>query len=409
MSDNAQGKIKVIGVGVGRSFIHPEIVKIVKSADLVVGGERILSYFCLKNSDTLIIKGDVSKILLRIEEEKKRGRNIVVLSDGDPLFFGIGSAILRRFKREEVIFFPNVTVLQVACAKIGIPWDRIKVISLHGREDISLLLSAVMNYDLVGVYTDKNITPKKIAKELVRKDIHDFFSIIVFEDLGLCSEKVTRFKPCDVMDKEFSYLNFVIIEKIKKPMVRLRLGIDDDEFLFEKGMITKKEIRSISLSKLCLEEESVLWDVGAGCGSVGIEAASIVKRGKIFCIEKKESCFSMIKQNIKRTGAFIVEPVLGEAPDCLSELPEPDRIFIGGGVTKQDDFLERVTSYLKNKGIVVLNVVLLESLKRSLEFFKTKGWEYEVNQVFVSRSKEVAEDLILKPLNPVFIIKAIKG
>ncbi len=395
-----KGRIRIIGCGVGKTDPPYELIR---DADIVFGGERFISE--VREKEKFPIKGDISLVLERIRRNLEDGKVVAVLSDGDPLFFGIGKRIVEEFGKENVEVFPNITVLQLACSRICLPWEKIKVVSLHGKRDIFPLLSLMMKSDIIGVYTDRKNSPKKIAYELLKRSIEEF-SMIVFEDLGTERERIREFEIKDAVEEEFSELSFVILKRKKRPEIPLKIGTEDDLYLHERGLITKKEIRVVSLSMLSLEKRSIVWDIGAGSGSVGIECATISDEGRIYCVEKDYRRYLMIKENIRRMGAYIVEAVWGEAPYCLKDLPPADRIFLGGGIS--EGLLESLSEFLKKEGIIVMNITLIENLMKAISFFKKKGWNYDLVQISVSRSKNIKEKTYLSSLNPVFILRAEK-
>ena len=163
----------------------------------------------------------------------------MLLADGDPLFFGIGKRLIHDLGRERVTLHPNVTTLQAAAARMKIPWHDMPTVSLHGREDILPLLTALAKNDSVAVYTDPDFHPARLAEDLLGRGI-DTFEMQVFEDLGMASERVGRFILKDAAKTAFSKLNFVILERTGAPEVPLTLGLDDDLYLHQKGLITKK-------------------------------------------------------------------------------------------------------------------------------------------------------------------------
>jgi len=399
MKDNKL--IKVIGAGVGNVSVSSDHIK---WADLLVGGERLLKEIGF-SKEKLLIKGSIKDVLRSIEDAIKEGKRVLVVADGDPLFFGIGKRIIQEFGKEYVEIHPNVTVAQVACARLGIPFDKIKVVSIHGKKDFFPVLSALMQSEIVGIYTDGAEGPKRIACELLKREIRDF-CITVLEELETDKEKIKEFEKIeDVLDGNFSDLNFVVLRRLSSSEHSLRIGMDDSFYVHERGLITKREIRVISISKLELKSDSTVWDIGAGCGSVGIECSCIAKEGRIFCIEKELKRFAMIKENIKKAGAYIVEAVYGKAPDCLKELPSADRVFVGGGLSEDPLMLEHISRYMKQDGIIVMNIALIENLAKALAFIKEKGWRFELTQVMISRSHPIGKSTAFTPLNPVFVIK----
>ncbi|MBE9571714.1 MAG: precorrin-6y C5,15-methyltransferase (decarboxylating) subunit CbiE, partial [Proteobacteria bacterium] len=331
----------------------------------------------------------------------------VVLADGDPLFFGIGKRLIDAFGKGTVVIYPNVTTLQVAASKLKIPWHDIQTISLHGRKDIQPLLTALVKNNRVAIFTDPDFNPAKVADELIRRGVNTF-SMHVFEDLGTETEKTRYFELKEAVKQTFSPLNFIILNRIKQAVIPLSSGLDDDLYLHQRGLITKREVRVTGLSSLEIEPHHTLWDLGAGCGSVAIEASLLAYEGIVLAVEKAPERIQLIRQNISRMGAYGVEVIHGEMPECLESLPDPHRIFIGGGMGKDNSVLEAATERLRPGGKLVLHLVLMGSLARARDYLKDLKWPFSITQLQVSRSKYLAGDHRLEALNPVFIISAKK-
>lgn len=189
------------------------------------------------------------------------------------------------------------------------------------------------------------------------------------------------------------------------------LGIPDSEFFQrypQKGLITKVEVRVITLAKLNLRETSVLWDIGAGSGSVAIEASRLAKRGKVFAIEKTPSDIKNIEINIGKFNAKNVEVIPAYAPDKLDLLPDPDAVFIGGSSGRLEEVLEKVCRRLVPHGRLVMNAASVENLSTALKVLKKNKWQKEITMVMIARSKTTGALTRFESLNPVFILSAWK-
>jgi precorrin-6Y C5,15-methyltransferase (decarboxylating) len=400
-------KVHIVGLGVDHGDLMPIISKRIESAEVLVGGDRLLAMFQDHPGVKVPIKSPLGDVIERINQEIQFHRKVVVLADGDPLFFGIGKRLIDAFGKDTVIIYPNITTLQVAASKLKIPWHDIRTVSLHGRKDMQPLLRALVKNDRVAVFTDPDFHPAKIAGELKHKGV-DTFKIYVFEDLGTESEQIRCFELREVAKQSFSPLNFVILERTKPPEISLSLGLDDDLYLHQKGLITKKEIRAAGLSALKIEPHHTLWDLGAGCGSVAIEASLLAYEGIVLAVEKDLERVQLIRKNIKRIGAYGVKVIHGEMPGCLESFPDPDRVFIGGGMGRDNRVLEEACKRLKPGGNLVLHLVLMSSLAQAKDYLKAIEWPFSITQVQVSRSKSTAGDQRLDALNPVFIFSSTK-
>jgi len=399
--------IRVVGIGVTDNDFSSFACNLIEKAQVLVGGLRFLDRFCEHSGEKILLKGGLDKIFKKIALRRTQGKIIVVLADGDPLFFGIGKRLVDFFGRDNIEIYPHLTTLQVAVSRIKMSWEDVHTISLHGRNDLRPLWRGLSFYDRVAVYTDSRFNPAEIAREIERRQI-DVFRMLVFENLGRETEKISRLEIHEARWMSFATLNFVILERKKKVALPWTLGHDDDFYIHEAGLITKKEVRMVSLGCLQIKPDSVVWDLGAGCGSVAVEAAFLTGRGQVLAVEEKESRLRMIKENIQRTGAYLVEPVLGRMPDCLDSLPDPDCVFIGGGLGRDARTLEVAAGRLRSGGMIVINVVLLGSLAKVRACLRVLNWPFSVIQVQVSRSRDIAGDQRMEGLNPVFVISATR-
>ncbi len=400
-------QVHVVGLGVDHRDITPTASRLIDSAEVLAGGDRLLALFSDHPAVKVLIKSPLKNVIAKINQEMQSHRKVVVLADGDPLFFGIGKRLIDAFGKGTVVIYPNVTTLQVAASKLKIPWHDIQTISLHGRKDIQPLLAALVKNNRVAVFTDPDFNPAKVADELIRRGV-DTFNMHVFEDLGTETEKTRCFELKEAVKQIFSPLNFIILNRIKQAVIPLSLGLDDDLYLHQRGLITKREIRVAGLSALEIEPHHTLWDLGAGCGSVAIEASLLAYEGIVLAVEKAPERIQLIRQNISLMGAYGVEVIHGEMPECLESLPDPHRVFIGGGMGKDNSVLEAATERLRPGGKLVLHLVLMGSLARARDYLEDLKWPFSITQLQVSRSKDLAGDHRLEALNPVFIISAKK-
>lgn len=400
-------QVHIVGLGLNPRDLPCEISQKIAKAQVLVGGQRLLDCFKGHPAIKVPIQSPLNETIERIRKEIMEEKEVVVLADGDPGFYGIGKRLLDALGRETVIIYPNVTTLQIAASRLKIPWHDIRSVSLHGRQDIQSLLTTLVGNDRVAVFTDSDFHPAKVADELVRRGI-DTFDMYVFEELCTESEKIGCFELKEAAKRTFSSLNFIILDRIKRAQIPLCLGLEDEKYLHQKGLITKKEIRAAGLAALEIEPHHTLWDLGAGCGSVAIEASVLANQGAILAVEKDTDRVKLIRENIKRTGAYSVAVIQGEMPGCLESLPDPDRVFIGGGMGRDNRVLEEACKRLKPGGNLVLHLVLIGSLARARDYLNGLNWPFSTTQVQVSRSKSTAGDQRLGALNPVFILSATK-
>ncbi len=354
--------------------------------------------------------------------------SVVLLASGDPLFFGIGRRMIEEFGKERVEILPDLSSVQTAFARINVPWDDAFFISLHGGPDIakrrklpydaSDIPWLLERYGKMGILTDRENNPGVIARVLqsaIRTPKSEIV-IHVCERLGYPDEKITRGTPAEIASESFSDPNVVIIQKTedrgqrtddKTQKTEVSFGLKEDDILHERGLITKDEVRAVTIHKLCLPQKGVLWDVGAGSGSVSLEAACLCPGLRVIAVEKEQERINTIRENVKRFSIGNVEIIHGFAPAALAGLPAPGRVFIGGSGGNLGDIIKLLHEKMSS-GLIVINAATLETLNEALTALEHNGFSVEVSEISISRSKVVAGKRHMSALNPVFIVKGTR-
>jgi len=344
-----------------------------------------------------------------VERLKSATGTVVVLASGDPLFFGIGRYLLRNLPDAALEFVPNVSSVQYAFAKIRQPWDDAIFISAHGR-GLKGAVDQIVAHDKAAILTDEVNDPRTIARELVERG-RDGYAAWLCENLGTPQERIVETDVRGLLEIKAAALNVLILVKEYESGgegAGPGLGIPDEEFATVKKLITKEEVRAVSLAKLRLRHDMTLWDIGAGSGSVSIEADHLLPNGHIFAIERNPQCLGFIKENLRKFNSRNITLVESEAPACLDDLPDPDRVFIGGSGGHLWKILEAADARLKPGGRIVLNAVTLDTLTAATDFFENTGYELEVTTVNISRTRPLTDYKLFEAFNPVFVITAEK-
>lgn len=398
-------QVAVIGMGLSPEDLTERHRQIIRAADILVGGKRLLDYF----QDSTARKYAIDKNILEAVDfikDQMRTQTVVVLASGDPLFFGIGSILINALGSENVEIYPNISSVAAAFARIKESWSNVRVVSLHGRKSERELWHALDENNVVAVFTDPSRNPAWIAKRLGEEKLADI-ALCVFESLGTAEERFNWYNPAQAAEMNFAEPNLVVIKKcpdVLKTEQQPYLGMPDRCYAHEKGLITKSEIRAIALAKLRLLPEHILWDLGAGSGSISIEAALLVKRGKVFAVEKNPERIKQIEINKSRFGIENLEILQVAAPDGLAQLPRPDRIFIGGGGKALEKVITGAVSFLKAQGRVVVNTVLLPNIQTARDVLTSLGFKTDVVQVQINRSRKMPWAERLEAINPVWIV-----
>ena len=346
-------------------------------------------------------------LLERLAHLRSAGAQVVVLSGGDPLFFGIGATMARQLGADAVRILPAASSLQAACARLALPWHRVIPLSLHGREDLAPLNAAAGKGAPLCILTDARMTPDVIARHLLDRGV-DWFTAHVFERMGAPDESRRDLALADAAGARFGSPCVLVLEPTD-PVRRPRLGIGDAELAVD-GCFTRRPVRAAALSLLGIEPRHVVWDVGAGSGAVALEAAALAHEGRVIAVEREPGRAIAIQENRRRFGAATVEVCLGRAPACLRDLPEPQRIFIGGGLSGPDGeaLLATACARLSPGGRLVASCVLLESFQRCREGLRQRGWAPEIVQIQAAEARPLGTDAHLAAHNPVFLLAARK-
>ncbi len=400
--------VDIIGIGVSPSDLTVTQLELIKKADILVGGTRLLEHFNDLECTKKVIDRNLSDLAAFIKQQMEHSR-IVVLASGDPLFFGIGSYLARTLGPDLVKIHPNVSAMAAAFARLKLPWHDAAFVSCHGRRGASSLIRALAGAGKVAVFTDPDHDPAWVARQVLEAGM-DHFMIWVLEQMGSDAEKTHCLSLPQAACMRFDDPNMVILVQAQTPVPAKApfFGMPDNLFIHQQGLITKSEIRAVSLARLHLFPEAVVWDLGAGSGAVAIEAGTLAYKGKVFAVEKDSRRLAQIETNCRRLGAANVTAVRAVMPDGLDNLPCPDRVFIGGGGKNLPAILEKVTLKTKPDAVVVVNTVLVSSLDAVLAFFKDAGWKTEALQIQVAYGRPLAQGLRFAGGNPVWIIQAIK-
>lgn len=400
--------IYIIGMGLSESDLTAAHLEIIRSADLLIGGQRHLACFRHLQLNTHAITGRIEEVIDVIQHQKTDQR-IVVLASGDPLLYGIGARLTKALAPDRVTVLPNISTVAAAFARIKAPWDDARIVSLHGRDRKYHLLEALKCGAPVAVLTDHKQTPDWLAGWLTDQGVTDI-QMVVFEQMGTAEERIGRFNLPQAAAQQFNQPNMAILLQNSTDGAgkTLHFGMADEAYDHQRGLITKSEVRAVTLAKLCLKPGLTLWDLGAGSGSVGIEASVLLGPGRIVAVEQKPERVGMIKENAKRFGVYNHQTVQAELPEGMEKLPSPDRVFIGGGGRSLTEIIQRSSERLAADGIIVVNTVLLDNMTTAVNVLETAGLASDVVQLQVNRSKSMPWSRRLEANNPVWIITGKK-
>lgn len=376
--------LSIVGIGEdGLDGITAAARVVIETADILIGGERHLAMVPAKDGDQRRITWSTPLLAQADSIADHKGRRVCVLASGDPMWFGIGTTLAKRVAADEIAVIPHAGAFSLAAARLLWPLDAVDCLSLHGRP-LDLLAAFLHPGARLLLLTENGAAPAKIAEYLTRRGFGSA-SLTVLEHLGGAQEniltgtaKIWPHGPC-------ADLNTMAVQVNDGPGLTRLAGLDDDLYLHD-GNITKREIRAMTLARLSPFPGDLLWDVGAGSGSISIEWLRADRRNRAIAIENKDSRRSMIAQNAAALGVPQLEINGNAVPGALDGLPEPDAIFIGGGVTAEG-LIERCWQALKPGGRLVANVVTLEGEGLLVQARQTHGGD--LARFMVQRAERV--------------------
>ncbi len=397
---------KLFVLGIAEPVLSAAQEKILTQCSLLVGTTRFRPLTAHLPGQFLSIT-PLPAALDIIRAELHKG-NVAVLASGDPLFYGIGRRLLAAFDEKIVQFYPGLSSIQRACALFKIPWDDARITSLHGR-DSAHLPGLLLHHSKNLILTDTNNRPELIAGRLLtylrligEPDLENSISMLVAEDLGLPGEKLFRGSLDQAVQHVFSPLNIVclLVPGINGDPC-YSFGLSEDLIQHSRGLITKNEVRAATLHQLQLPRQGIFWDIGAGSGSLSIEAARLHPELTIFAVEHKQQELTNIKNNIVKFGCYNIVPVFGRAPEMLTQLPDPDRIFIGGSSGSLPAIIELADRRLPQDGRLVINGVIEKTVRQAPELMRRHHFTVNSSQISVSRTEK---DGRIVDYNPITIM-----
>ncbi|WP_320677206.1 precorrin-6y C5,15-methyltransferase (decarboxylating) subunit CbiE [Prochlorococcus sp. MIT 1300] len=421
-----RGKINVIGTDAsGLWHLPPELEELVVSAEAIAASKRILQTLPewwakkapKKNIPQTTNTDQPEKLVKWLKQTK--GKKIV-LASGDPLWFGIGRRLSESFKQKHIVFHPGPSSMQLAFARIGRSWQDCSWISIHGRDATPLIRSLQKHPSKLVVLPDPQAGGAEQVRELLNASgLASCYEFWLFEQLGHPDERVRLLNTSDKIPKGIDPLHLTIL--IKKENLdeiidsQLPLfGLKDGLFFQHKdrpGLMTKREMRVQLLAELELPEKGVLWDIGAGVGSVGLEALRLRPQLQLMAVEKRAGGADVILTNaarlkVKPAAVLEVEAVdLITGPNLPRSLKYPNRVLIGGSDKRRLDLLEAISKKIAPDGIIIIPLANIEALSEIKPFLEKNFKEVSISQHQTWRGLPINHGTRLSPINPIIIIK----
>jgi precorrin-6Y C5,15-methyltransferase (decarboxylating) len=413
VADSA-GKVHIVGLGDdGVEGMTGQARRLVEEAEILVGPDSCAGLLPTSLRARLQAAGNLEDLVERIEAAK--GRRTVVLASGDPLFYGTARYVCTKLGKDRFEVVPHVSSMQLAFARVKESWEEAFLANLAGQS-IERVIDRIRTSETAGLFTSDQWPPAAVARALLDHGI-DGFLAYVCENLGSPDERVTQGSLAEIAKESFSPLNvMILVRKAKAPetagQVGTRLFGNPDECFLQsrpkRGLLTPAEVRSLALAELGLHVTSIVWDVGAGSGSVGLEAARVARDGKVFAIEMDPDDHSLILENARRFGVTNLEAVLGRAPDAWASLPTPDAIYVGGSGRDVAMLVEGAWDRLAVGGRLATACNSIENLAAVHAFLRARSADAAYWMINIARGYEQLDRIRFESINPVFLIAATK-
>ena len=391
--------LSIVGVGEdGAEGLSPAARALVDTAEVRIGSRRLLEFFENASGEAHPWPSPMGEMAAFVGGFRER--RVCVLASGDPMFFGVGATLAAAFPIDEITVVPGPSCVALACARLGWAQAEVEFLSLHGRSFETLHAALVPGARLIVLSADGK-TPTRVAGVLAARGFGES-TLTVLERLGGPEERVFPFNG-----KEADPLNVVAVECRADPgaVVWARVpGLPDAAFIGD-GTMTKREVRAATLAALAPLPGQLLWDVGAGCGTIAVEWMRAASRCRAVAIERSPERIAFIAGNAASLGVPDLRIVEGTAPEALVGLDAPDAVFIGGGITA-DGVLDTAWNTLRPGGRLVANVVTLEGERRLFDWHAVHGGD--LTRIAVSRAEEVGAMTGWRPLRTVTQYAAVK-
>ena len=416
--------IDVIGTDAGAPSSLPVPQQtLLQDAEVIAAPQRLQSALqdWLGDARPELISSDDPRALVDALQSRTADQPVVVLASGDPLWFGLGRILCDRIGVGRLRFHPAPTSLQLAFARIGRPWQDSDWVSLHGR-DPEILASAMQKRPAaLAVLTDPNQGGASTVQRMLRgSGLEASTELWLCENLGHADERVQQIAPGAPLPDDLHPLLIALLiarePAAPDPHDLPLFGLDDGLYLQHSdhpGLMTKREVRIQLLADLALPECGVLWDLGAGTGSIGLEALRLRPQLQLLAVERRAGGAQLIQRNAQRLGVNPAAVLEADAIQVMNgtlptELNHPDRVLLGGGGAQREHLLQEVLARLRSGGVVVIPLASVEALAGVRRLLENAGLAVRVQQLQAWRGQPLGDGTRLAPMNPTLIVTGTK-
>ena len=408
-------RIQIVGIGDdGFDGLTQHARLLIEQAKILIGAAALLEQVPASDAKRIEIGADLQSLQSTITD--LADEPTVMLAGGDPLFYGIARFLTESFGKDRFEVVPHVSSMQLAFARVKESWDDAYLTNL-ATQSLDRVVDTIRTADRVGLFTTEAITPSVVAEALLDRRI-DYFTVYVCENLGTPVETVTQGSLQSIRDQSFAEMNVMVLvrrhgsaDQPSGSHHRRLFGNPDDLFLQsrpKRGLLTPSEVRCIALAELGLSPDSVVWDVGAGSGSLAIEAAAIANQGKVYAIEMDAEDYGLMIENAKMFEVPTLIPVHGQAPEAWADLPDPNAIFVGGSGRFVPDLVAAAISRLAPEGRIVVNVSSPDNLVAVQAKISAAELQSDVRMINIARGQYQLDRMRFDALNPTFLVLGSK-
>jgi precorrin-6Y C5,15-methyltransferase (decarboxylating) len=412
----SSSKIHVIGIGDdGLEAVSAAVRKLIDEAEVLLGTERTLALVPKSKAERHVITSDLNALVSTIE--KAGAKRAALLVYGDPMFYGLARYVCDKLGKDRFVVVPHVSSMQLAFARVMETWEDAYLSDL-AKHPLDNVLERIRTAQKAGLFTTDSCGPAEVAQALLARRI-DYFTAYVCENLGARDERVTRGTLADIAAREFDSLNVLILvrdpdapDRPREAVGRRLFGNPDEAFLQsqpKQGLLTPAEVRAIALAQMDIAPSSIVWDVGAGSGSVSIEAAQMAPDGTVYAIEMDGLDHGLIRENAERFGVSNVMAVLGRAPEACDALPDPDAVFIAGGGREVTRIAEAAYKRLRPGGRLVANAVSIDHVSELRQAMLNHSPAVHVWMINLARGTDQLDRLSFEALKPNFLLAVTKA
>lgn len=397
------GTVYIIGLGPGNEeYMMPVARKKIEQVKHIIGAKRMLQ--AVHREDGTVM-GNIQDTIAFLEEKEKEG-DVAVLVSGDPLMYSLTQSIQKdeRSKEWYIQIIPAVGSLQMLGAAFGLTMEEANITSIHGRAvKRGAIAKTIAEHRLNFFLCSKEQGPSYLAQicfDYALEDVHFYIGANLTYEEELLEEGI----PEEIIGKDYPSLCVVAIENENTKKVKKQGYVSDDAFIRNRTPMTKEEVRLLAIHNLNLEEDSIVWDLGAGTGSISIECARQCAFGEIYAVEYQKDAIEVIEKNKEKFDCMNLHIIEGKALQVIAQLPTPDCVFIGGTKGELKEILEEIRS--RKQGIrVVIAAVTMETLSEAVALLN--DWnDVSMLQIQINKSKELGQYHILQPQNPVTLLMA---